>query len=73
MQQQFEDYGKGEYLGSGEDMAKHKYDAYKVDDEIHIVYENAHVATKNIEEVKDNIDDYLQTPFIEWAMKVSQK
>ncbi len=66
MEQQFKDYGKGEYLGSGEDMAHHKYDAYKVEDEIHIVYESGHTATKNIQIVKDNMDDHLWTPFIVW-------
>ncbi len=66
MEQQFKDYGKGEYLGSGEDMAHNKYDAYKVENEIHIVYASGHSATKNIQIIKDNRDDYLWTPFIEW-------
>ncbi len=64
MQQKFEDYGKGVYLGSDEDMAKHKFDAYKVDDEIHIVYESGYVTTKNIQQVKENIDKYLWTPYV---------
>lgn len=64
MEQQFEDYGKGEYLGSDEDMAHHKFDAYKVDDEIHIVYKDGHVTTKNIQEVKDNPDKYLFSPYV---------
>jgi hypothetical protein len=67
MKQQMEDYSKSEHLGSGKDMAHHKYDAYKVDDEIHIVYENGHVATKNIQIVKDNMDEHLWTPFVEWV------
>lgn len=67
MEQQFKDYGKGEYLGSGEDMAHHKYDAYKVEDEIHIVYKSGYVATKNMHIVKDNMDDHLWTPFVEWV------
>ena len=54
MEQQFKDYDKGEYLGSGKDMAHHKYDAYKVEDEIHLVYENGYIATKNIQIVKSN-------------------
>ncbi|EIF51366.1 hypothetical protein [Sulfurovum sp. AR] len=64
MKQQFNEYGKGKYLGSGEDMAKHKFDAYRVNDEIHIVYESGNVATQNIHEVKDNMDKYLWTPYV---------
>ena len=64
MKQQFEDYGKGEYLGSNEDMAHHKFDAYKVDDEIHIVYEGGHTAIEKIQKVKDNMDAYLWTPYV---------
>ena len=64
MKQQFEDYGKGEYLGSDEDMAHHKFDAYRVDNEIHIVYEGGYVTTKNIQEVKENMDKYLWTPYV---------
>ena len=64
MEQQFEDYGKGEYLGSDEDMAHHKFDAYSVDDEIHIVYKGGHVTTKSIQEIKDNMDKYLWTPYV---------
>jgi hypothetical protein len=67
VEQQLKDYGKGKYLGSGEDMAKHRFDAYRVDDEIHIVYESANVATQNIQEIKDNMDKYLWTPFVEWV------
>ena len=64
MEQQFKDYGKGEYLGSNEDMAHHKFDAYKVDDEIHIVYESGHVAIEKIQKVKDDMDKYLWTPYV---------
>lgn len=64
MKQKFVHYGKGKYLGSSEDMAHHKFDAYRVDDEIHIVYESGHVATKNIQEVRDNMDKYLWTPYV---------
>ena len=64
MEQQFDDYGKGEYLGSNKDMAHHKFDAYKVDDEIHIVYESGHVAIEKIQKIKDNEDDYLWTPYV---------
>ena len=64
MEQQFEDYGKGEYLGSSEDMAHHKFDAYKVEDEIHIVYGNGNVAKEKIQKVRDDMDAYLWTPYI---------
>ena len=64
MQQQFEDYGKGIYLGSGEDMAHHKFDAYRVDDEIHIVYESGYAAIENIQKIKDDMDKYLWTPYV---------
>jgi len=64
MQQQFKDYGKGEYLGSDEDMAHHKFDAYKVDDEIHIVYESGYAAIEKIQKVKDDMDKYLWTPYV---------
>ncbi|NOR54798.1 MAG: hypothetical protein GQ531_01175 [Sulfurovum sp.] len=64
MAQQFKDYGKGEYLGSGEDMAHHKFDAYRVDDEIHIVYESGYSAIENIQKIKDNMDKYLWTPYV---------
>jgi len=64
MEQQFEDYDKGIYLGSNEDMAHHKFDAYKVDDEIHIVYESGHIAREKIQKVKDDMDKYLWTPYV---------
>lgn len=67
MERQFKDYGKGNYLGSGKDMAHHTYDAYKVEDEIHIVYASGHVVTKNIRTIKDNMDSHLWTPFVEWV------
>lgn len=64
MKQQFKDYGKGEYLDSGEDMAHNKFDAYRVDDEMHLLYESGHVAIQNIQEVKDDMDKYLWTPYV---------
>ena len=64
MEQQFKDYGKGEYLGSNEDMAHHKFDAYKVEDEIHIVYEGDHVMIEKIQKVKEDMDKYLWTPYV---------
>lgn len=67
MKQNFNAYEKGEFLGTGKDMAHHKYDAYRVDDEIHILYENDYVATVKIQDVKDDMDKYLWTPYIEWV------
>ena len=67
MKPKFKEYGKGEFLGSGEDMAHHTYDAYKVDDEIHIVYENEHVASEKIDNIQGDMDKYLWTPYVEWA------
>ncbi len=67
MKSLFDNYDKGKYLGSGEDMAHHKYDAYKVSDEIHIVYESGHVASEKIDNVKNDMDKYLWTPYIQWV------
>ena len=64
MEQQFEDYDKGIYSGSNEDMAHNKFDAYKLDDEIHIVYEGGYVAIEKIQKVKDDMDKYLWTPYV---------
>ena len=66
MKPKFKEYGKGRFLGSGEDMAHKPYDAYLLDDEIHIVYESGHVANEKIDTVKDNQDKYMWTPYIEW-------
>lgn len=63
----FESYNKGIYLGSGKDMAHHAFDAYRVDDEIHIVYENKTVATEKIQNVSNNPDKYLWTPFVQFV------
>lgn len=60
---------QGVYLGSGVDMAKNRYDAYQFNDEIHIAYENGYTATEKIEIVRQNQDDYLWTPYIEWLHK----
>ncbi|MDA3909020.1 MAG: hypothetical protein PF437_08015 [Sulfurimonas sp.] len=69
MKANFDNYDKGEFLGVGEDMAHHKYDAYKVDDEIHIVYESGYAATVKIQDVKNDMDKYLWTPYVEWVYK----
>ena len=55
----FDNYSKGVYLGSGKDMAHHEFDAYKVGDEIHIIYENGQVATEKIRDVSNDPDKYL--------------
>ena len=59
------DYDKGEYLHSTEDMAHAKVDGYLVEDEIHLVYAHA-VSIRKIEEVQNNLDAYMWTPFIEF-------
>ena len=59
----FDNYDKGKFLGSVKDMAHHEFDAYKVDDEIHIVYENGTVMTEKIQDVSNDPDKYLWTPF----------
>ena len=67
MKPKFKEYRQGEFLGSGEDMAHHPYDAYKVNDEIHIVYEGGYVASEKIDNVQADMDKYLWTPYVEWA------
>ena len=54
------------YLGSSEDMANHKYEAYKVADEIHIIYESGHISKCEIQKIRNNLDKYLWTPYIQW-------
>ena len=60
-------YNETTYLGSSQDMAKHKYDAYKIDDEIHIVYKSNHVAKEKISKIQEDLDKYLWTPYVEWV------
>ena len=62
----FDNYKKGEFIGSGKDMAQHEFDAYRVEDEIHIVYENGTVMTEKIENISQNPDEYLWTPFLQF-------
>ena len=62
----FNHYTKGVFLGSGKDMAKHDFDAYKVENEIHIVYEGGTVMTEKIENISQNPDEYLWTPFAQY-------
>jgi hypothetical protein len=47
-------------------MAQHEFDAYRVEDEIHIVYENGPVMTEKIENISQNPDKYLWTPFLQF-------
>lgn len=63
-----EEYKNGKLLGQGEDMAHHKYDAYKYDGKIYIVYESGHVASEEITVVRADMDAYLWTPYIEWVL-----
>ena len=60
------------YLGAGEDAAHHPFHAFRIDQEIHIVYhlgqQNQSVSTADIHKVSSNIDDYLWTPFAQFAI-----
>jgi len=62
----FNNYAEGVFLGSGKDMAKHDFDAYRVDDEIHIVYESGTVMTEKIHNISQNPNKYLWTPFAQY-------
>ncbi len=64
----FNNYTKGVFLGSGKDKAKHDFDAYTVDDEIHIVYESGTIMTKKIQTISQNPDEYLWTPFAQFRV-----
>ncbi len=59
-----------EYLGEGKDAANHPFHAFKIDDEIHIVYNmnesNQTVAVEKIETVRNNPSHYMWTPYIEY-------
>ncbi|WP_029407281.1 hypothetical protein [Thiomicrorhabdus sp. Milos-T2] len=55
------------YLGSGSDMAHHSFDAFSIDDKIHIVYslgmKEQSVAKRKKKNLRLNPDAYLWTPF----------
>lgn len=57
------------YLGSDKDMAQHHFDAYQVEDEIHLYYEDGHVAVEKIDKIKENIQAYLWTPYVMFIEK----
>ena len=65
------------YLGDGEDAAHRPFHAFRIDQEIHIVYhlgqQNQHVAKADIHKVSRNIDDYLWTPFAQFALAEPMK
>ena len=61
-----DDYN-GKYLGTSKDIAGHKFFAYEIQNEIHIVYESGNISIKKIEEVRNNLDKYLFTPHIEYV------
>lgn len=58
---------KGTFLGSSKDLAGHQLNAYRVLDEIHLVYENGYTAVEKIEHVLSNLDDFLWTPYAEYV------
>jgi len=69
---------KGEaYLGVGEDAAHHFFHAFRIGQEIHVVYNlgepNQHVAKADICEVSSNPDKYLWTPFAQFSFARSVK
>lgn len=65
------------YLGSGEDAAHHSFQAFRIDHEIHVVYNlgepNQHVATADAAAVSSNPDKYLWTPFAQFALAEREK
>ncbi len=58
-----DNYVKGVFLGLGKDMAGHKFYAYKINEEMHIVYENRTVMREKIQNISKNPDEYMWTPF----------
>ena len=52
------------YLGSSKDMAQHSFDAYEVNDEMHLYYECGHIAVKKVEKIRENPRAYLWTPYV---------
>jgi len=61
-----------DYLGVGEDAAHHPFHAFRIDQEIHIVYdlcqENQHVAKADVHKVSSKPDKYLWTPFAQFSL-----
>lgn len=57
------------YLGSDKDMAQHHFDAYQVEDEMHIYYESGHVAVEKVAKIKENLHAYLWTPYVVFIEK----
>jgi len=59
------------YLGAGQDMAHHPFHAFRVDQEIHIVYhlgeQDQYVAKEDVHKVSSNPDKYLWTPFVQFV------
>lgn len=65
------------YPGAGEDVAHHSFHAFRVEQEIHVVYNldepNQHVAKADVYEVSSNPDKYLWTPFAQFALAEREK
>jgi len=57
---------KGIYLGTSEDLAHHQLNAYKVNDEIHLVYESGYAVSEKIDVIFEDMDKYMWTPYIEF-------
>jgi hypothetical protein len=46
---------------------RHHYKVYKINHEIHIVYdESNHISKEKISTIANDPDKYIWTPFVEW-------
>lgn len=65
------DINSSDYLGEGFDNAHRRFDAFLINGELHIVYDinttDQYVSTANLEYVKNNMDEFLWTPFIDFV------
>lgn len=59
-------YNRGIFLKEVEDMTKVKYDAYQVDDEIHLKNKVNLISIRTIAEIQQNPDKFIWTPFAEF-------
>ena len=58
------------FLGESTDMTNHHFCAFKIDQEIHIVYNintlEQHVSKEKIQIIQNNINNYLWTPYAQF-------
>lgn len=61
-----------DYLGYSMDICGRKFDAFMILEDIHIVYNigtNLEYSTyENARKIKENINDYIYTPYIEFMV-----